>query len=131
MRRMMCFILLAAAFLFVGFQAKSTPSRYVTRIDISGFHNGTVLQRSYTGEEKMRSVLMYLRLLQTGEPIGSPESTPTDIYEVTVNLSSGEKRNYSLVDHRYFRKNSSGWESISADQAARLYSLMRFFESDV
>ena len=131
MKRTICILILAAAFVFLGFQVKQSPCRYVTRVEISGIHNGTALQRNYTDEKKMRAVLMYLRLLETGGPISSPDAPPTDLYQVCVNLSNGKKRNYSLMDHRYFRKDSSAWETVSPDQAARLYSLMRLFESDL
>ena len=132
MKRMICFLLLGICLLFSGFQTKRVQSRYVTQIEISGKHNGIDIQRSYTEEEKMRSVLMYLRLLETGKiPSAIPDAEPTDVYRITVHLSNGEQRNYTQVDHRYFRKSTSGWESIPPNQATKLYSLMRFYESDV
>ena len=133
MRRNICIILLLFLTVFLcGCQRKRIQCRYVTQVDIHCDHEGTPIVRSYTTEDKMGAVLMYLRLLQfSGAPSLDPDTVPADVYQISVTLSDGSRRVYSQKDHRYFRKPTSGWQNISPVQAAELYALMRHFESDI
>ena len=127
-----------SAFLLVGFlfgcQGQKAPRplcRVVTRIDIVCQSESEPLQRRYTDEEKMRAVLLYLRLLRVGRPPEEdPDTVTGDVYKITVTLSDGVQRFYTLKDHRFFQKGTNGWLSIPPTQAADLYRLMWFYDSD-
>lgn len=116
-----------------GCQKRKKPlCRVVTQVDIACDHEGIPIRRHYTDTEKMEAVLLYLRLLRpSGAPGKDPDEIDADIYEITVSLSDGQKRIYRQKDHRYFREAVGGWQSIAPDRAARLYTLMRHYESDL
>ncbi len=103
----------------------------VTGVDISFQYKDTLLRRHYTDEQKMRSVLLYLRLLK---PLGNAnnETVPPeeDIYEIVVHLSDGSVKHYRQVKHRYLSRPDRPWVRIDPSQAAQLYRLMRHLPSD-
>lgn len=130
--------LLLIAMIFViaamyGCQSQEKPlCRVVTQVDIACDHEGIPIRRHYTDTEKMEAVLLYLRLLNPGgAPTKNPDQIDADIYEITVSLSDGHKKVYRQKDHRYFREAIGGWQSIAPDRAARLYTLMRHYGSDL
>ena len=130
MKRMIFLLPLIAIIFLPGFQGKKVQSRCVTLVEVNWNHDGTSLHRRYTQEEKMRAVLMYLRLVKTGEaPAVDPETTAAEESQITLVFSNGEQRSSYLKGHRYFRKDSSGWKSIPPWQAAELYALLRGFNS--
>ena len=133
MRKKVCFMLWMLLVICLGGCGKErTLCRYVTRVDIHCDHEGLPIARSYTSEDKMGAVLMYLRLLEVGKtPVADPDTIPADVYEITLTLSNGQTRSFAQKDHRYFRKPASGWQMIPPEQASRLYALMRHFESDL
>lgn len=132
-RKLICFFMFFAACCLWGCRAQQRVlCRFVTRVDITCDHDGTPIIRSYTDEDKMEAVLLYLRLLRTGKPpAADPDLIPADIYEITVTLSDGQQRLYAQKDHRYFRKGNDAWMSIPPEQASGLYALMRHYESDL
>ena len=106
--------------------------RYVTQIDVDCRVDGQLQHIRYTDQEKMRAVLLYLRLLRTGkEPPEAPANADADVFEITVSLSNGVQRKYVQKDHYYFRKGNEGWQYIEPHQAAGLQRLLFFFESDI
>ena len=105
--------------------------RYVTQIDVDCQVDGQLQHIRYTDQEKMRAVLLYLRLLRTEKvPTDAPEIRDADVFEITVSLSNGAQRKYIQKDHSYFRKGNDTWQYIQPQQAAELKRLLFFFESD-
>ena len=79
----------------------------------------------------MQSVLLYLRLLKPfGKPDTDPELVAAPVFEITVQLSDGQRHIYRQKDHRYFSKNALPWENIDPARASGLYALMRHYPSD-
>lgn len=103
----------------------------VTSIDILTEHEGQLLRRHYTAQEKMRPVLLYLRMLKhsaLSEPIDEPVGE--DIFLITVGLSSGRRRYYRQAKHRYFSFENGPWRSIEPGSAAGLYAILRKLPDD-
>lgn len=124
-------LLLLGACLLGGCSLRQSLCRYVTRVDIYCDHRDTPIVRSYTKEDKMGAVLMYLRLLHLGSaPETDPDTISAESYQIDLTLSDGSHRVYIQKDHRYIREPDIGWQSISPEQAAKLYAIMRHFESD-
>ena len=104
----------------------------VTSVDILTAHEGQLLRRHYTSQEKMRPVLLYLRTLKhtsLSETIPEPEGE--DIFLIAVGLSSGKKRYYRQAKHRYFSFDDGPWRSIDPGNAAGLYSILRQLPDDL
>ena len=105
--------------------------RVVTGVEISCQHQDVQIRRHYTDTEKMEYVLIYLRLLKPlGRPDADPNTINADVYEITLELSDGNKKHYLQKDHRYFLKDTGTWQSISPEQAEGLYRLMRKIPGD-
>ena len=104
----------------------------VTSIDILTARDGQLLRRHYNKPEKMRQVLLYLRLLKhttLQQPIREPEGD--DIFLITVELSSGKRRYYRQAKHRYFSFEDGPWRSIEPANAALLYGILRELPEDL
>ena len=113
-------------------KSKRQLCRYVTQVDIYCDHDGLPIHRSYTDTEKMEAALLHLRLLRPGgAPLVDPETVDADLYEICVILSDGERHVYKQKDHRYFRSEGNGWQTIPPEQAAGLYTLLRHYQSDL
>lgn len=111
--------------------AKKPLCRVVTGVDVSCRHRDVVIQRHYTDTEKMESVLNYLRLVLHGrKPDNDPNSVDAEVFQIRVQLSDGKSHVYEQKDHRYFRKYQQGWTALEPMHAAKLYALLRQYESD-
>ncbi len=108
----------------------SSP-RVVTQVDVVCQQEDTVLQRSYTHPEKMKTILMYLRLL---EPLGKADTDPEriigDAYEIRLHFSNGQQRIYRQRANRYVSKDSQPWYRVNPDHAGVLYSILQDMPSD-
>ena len=109
-----------------------TVYRAVTAVDITFRYEDTQLQRHYTQNDKMESVLLYLRLLKPlGKPISSPPADDRDVYDITVRFSDGSTKLYRQKAHRFISRREQVWERIDPAQAAQLYHLLRYYPSDL
>ena len=131
MKRKICLFLIFLTTAFLGGCIQKRPlCRYVTQVEIRCDHPDASIIRSYTSEDKIAAVLMYIRLLHLS---GNPEITTTteNFYQIDLTLSDGSHRIYEQKDHRYFRKPQACWQTIPPEQAAKLYALMAHLESDI
>jgi len=104
----------------------------VTSVDIVTARDGQLLRRHYKTPEKMRPVLLYLRILKHTplfETIQEPEGE--DIFLIAVELTGGKKRYYRQAKHRYFSFDGGPWRSIDPANAAGLYRILQEFPSDL
>ncbi len=110
----------------------NTPiCRVVTGVEINCQHEDVHIRRYYTDTEKMEYVLIYLRLLEPmGHPAKNPDTVDAEVYEITLQLSDGNRKIYRQKDHRYLSANSGPWQSITPEQAEGLYRLMRKIPGD-
>lgn len=123
-----------AFLLFLSGCSKKVPSAYraVTAVDISFRYEDTHLQRHYTQNDKIESVLLYMRLLKPlGKPASQPPADDRDVYDITVRFSDGSTKLYHQKAHRFFSRREQVWERIDPGQASELYHLMRHYPSDI
>ena len=105
--------------------------RAVTEIDIVTHHREGLVHRHYTTPEKMRPVLLYLRLVKPyGKPMQIQDET-TDVFLISVGLSDGQHHYYRQAQHRYFSIGSGNWREIDPEAAGKLYEIMAKLPSDV
>lgn len=128
------FVLLCfCAVILCGCSPKHTGSVYhaVTQVDIVTKYENQLIRRHYNTPDKMRPVLLYLRLLKPqGKPVETAEPL-SDIYLITVTLSDGQRHYYRQAAHRYFSKENGPWRAIDPAQAVQLYSIMKDLPSDL
>lgn len=105
--------------------------RTVTQVDIVTKYENQLIHRRYNTPEKIRPVLLYLRLLKPqGKPVQVDE-TADDVYLISISLSDGKKRYYRQASHRYLAKEKGPYKSIDPGQAAKFYRILRELPSDV
>lgn len=111
--------------------SKPDTYRAVTEIDIVTHHQKGLVHRHYTTPDKMRPVLLYLRLVRPyGKPIKIPEETG-DVFLISVGLSDGQKHYYRQAQHQYFSIGAGDWRQIDPAAAIKLYQIMAENPSDV
>ena len=112
--------------------APSQPEqmKVVTRITAQ-YNSGAVrLQRSYTDEEKLRSILNYLRGLS---PYGSGEEEPAGQAgqaEVTLYFSDGSSKVYEQYGVGFLRLDGGKWQRINPERGQELPLILGLLESD-
>ncbi len=112
---------------------KQAPVSYnlAEKIEITCQHKDVLIRRNYTSQEKMGAVLLYLRLLQTGNTAKTnPTAFKKEIYQIRVQLSDGRQHIYQQTAHQYFKGYKRPWMHISAEDAKGLYDILARYESD-
>lgn len=105
---------------------------YVTQIRVVGNYRGRMIQRDYTQNEKMETVLHYLRTLDPqGYVHWDPKRLPGSVFRITLTLSNGKERHYLQRADRYLTRNGSSWKNIDRFQARDLYALLLLTPSDL
>ena len=105
--------------------------RVVTAVDVSCRQENVEISRHYETFEKMEAVLLYIRLADKGRtPETNPETLAADTWQICVQLSDGQQHIYKQKDHRYFYRPRQGWRTLDPAHAAKLYALLRRYESD-
>lgn len=116
-----------------GCQKNHTKPQYkaVTQVDIITQYAEKTIHIKYNKPEKIRPVLLYLRLLKpVGKPV-QPDAKTDDVYLICVLLSDGTRQYYRQAAHRYFSKGSGPWKAIDPEQATHFYDILRQFSTDV
>ena len=131
------FFVFLAALLLSGCRQEAPPEpeplyHYVTRVDITCNYGGENCYKQFTQEEKIRSILHYLRLLQDD---GSLEDLPADKsgaeYEILLFFSDGGCRTYRQMDTDYICQDEGRWRILKPSQGRKLLTLFRLLPSDV
>lgn len=106
-------------------------SRVVTAVEVSASVDGLLLRRRYTGEEKMRTVLTYLRKLKPQLFANiDPETFRTNAFRITLTLSDGSRQVFHQLHDQYLQKNDGAWHSIDPAYGSALVRLLEELPSD-
>ena len=105
--------------------------RYVIRADVI-CRTGNVSQaKQYIREEKLQSVLNYLRLLEdVGDVPGLPKDVSGADYEILLYFSDGSCRVYRQKGAAYLSQDGGPWQILKQRQGSRLYTLFKLLPSD-
>lgn len=125
-------MLLLCVMLLCGCYSRQTKPVYraVTEVDVYTEYKNTLIQRHYSTPEKIRPVLLYLRLLKSyGTPVNSSD-VGDEIYYIRISLSDGKRHYYRQASHRYLSKGNGPWKSIDPDKASKLYEILRKLPND-
>jgi len=113
------------------FHSQKPNIRVVTSVDVSCRQKDRQISRHYETFEKMEAVLLYIRLAGNGRvPQNDPETVDADTWRICLRLSDGQQRIYRQKDHRYFYRPQKGWQTLDPNHAAKLYRLLRQYQSD-
>ena len=110
---------------------RESALRMVVQIDVSCSQDGESIHRSYTSENKMEAMLLYLRLLKSQGPAKTdPEQLIGPACEIVVRFSNGQRRIYRLRADRFLSTDSHPWQSVDQTHAQKLYKLVMLMNSD-
>ena len=128
------FALIILACLLTGCAAKEPPrpaDRVVIAVEVTASLDGELIHRQYENEDKIRTVLHYLRLLapQRVTPM-TPESFRTNAYRITLKMSDGSQVIYHQLHSDYLQKNSGPWKTVDSKVAAQLPKLLKELPGD-
>lgn len=105
--------------------------RLVVRVDVVGNTGSSILEKTYTHQEKMEAILNYLRLIKQRGPADSdPEQFAGESYTITLHLSDGSKQIYRQHANRFLSKDAQPWRNIDPEHAGFLYPLLQAMPSD-
>lgn len=108
-----------------------TAYRVVVQIQILYQNSGLRQFWSFHSDEKMESILTYLRILDPyGTPEVDPESAPGSDFFITLIYSDGNRKCYQQRADRYLRIGNGTWRYIDPDTALRLSNLLGVLIAD-
>lgn len=101
------------------------PPAVVTRVEIRCLHAGERMERCYTEESQIRSVLDCLRLQKSkGTAQVDPERLSGDVFEIRVCLSDGKEHIYRHRGGEYLSRDSRPWQTVDRSHGQALYNLL-------
>ena len=105
--------------------------RVVTAVEVTAAAEGELSQYRYTGEEKIRAVLHYLRRAKPDRSVPiTPDTFRTDAYRITLHLSDGTKSVYHQLYSDYLQKENGRWHSIDSTHGSALARLLQELPPD-
>ena len=112
-------------------QDTTVQRNVVTEITIS-CHTGTqLIERHYTSQDKMRSVLLYIRSVDS--PFSAQEEPGEGEGErVSITTVSADRtiKTYNQHGLRFFREGEGKWKLIDPEKGANLWLLIKLLPSD-
>lgn len=106
-------------------------SSVVTSITVN-YSNGPIQTlRHYTHNEKIRSILNYLRQVDAyGTPEENPETADGSDIHIVLYYSNDRLKVYRQKSDRYLKEGDAAWKKIDASKAKKLGYLLGRMESD-
>ena len=125
--------ILCCMFIMCGCEQNHTGPIYraVTQVDIVTWYDQQLIRIGYNTSEKMRPILLYLRLLKPeGKPV-QPDENFENVYLICISLSDGTQHYYRQAAHRYVSIDDGPWKGIDPGYAAKFYGILRELPADV
>ena len=112
-------------------EATAPSTQIVKKISASYVWGKLQLQRSYIQDEKIRTMLMFLRLLkrEQGAQI-DPERLEGSAGQITVEYADGRRNVYYLRADSFLSFNGHKWQKIDSTQGQWLRPLLESMPSD-
>ncbi len=110
-------------------QDTTVQRNVVTEITITCQTDTELIERRYTSQDKMRSVLLYIRSVHS--PFSAPEA-PAEGEQVSITTVSADKttKTYRQQGQRYFREGDGNWKIIDPEKGANLWLIIKLLPSD-
>ncbi len=129
-------IFLSFVFLFAGCgrqeNVQQSPApRIVTRVEISRKAADGESLHNYTDSEKIRAILLYLRLLTPqGKPDIDPDRAQGPYYEITLYYGRDASKIYRQKGNKYLSVDAKPWALVEPDQGKHIESILKNIPSD-
>ncbi len=132
MKKCALILILITVLLFGCRRPDTTVQRnVVTEIRITCQTATELIERRYTSQDKMRSVLLYIRSVSS--PFSAPEEPGEEDGErVTITTISADRttKNYSQQGMSFFREGEGNWKIIDPEKGANLWLIIKLLPSD-
>ena len=127
----LCFLL--SLVMFLGCyprQDTTVQQNLVTQITITCQTDTEVIERRYTSQEKMRSVLLYIRSVDS--PFDAPQQPQEEGRQVCITTTCADQSQkvYWQMGERYFREGEGNWRLIDSEKGAYLWTIIKLLPSD-
>ncbi len=133
MRKKLClfFMIILVAVGVLGCRKAVVPA-VVVRAEITYEHGGETLYRCYTQQEKLGSLLVYLRQHRfCGYAREDPEQVAGDRCRIELTRYDGTKTVILQNANRYRSTDHRAWEKVDEEQAQMLYPFLQSLPGDV
>lgn len=103
----------------------------VTEIIITCQTDTETVERRYTSQAKMRSVLLYIRSVRS--PFDAPQQPQEGEGKrvcITTVCADQTKKEYWQVGERYFKEGDGNWRQIDSEKGAYLWTIIKLLPSD-
>ena len=133
-RRLLIFLFTVSLLAMSGCHRKmdtTVQRNVVTEITITCQTDTELIHRRYTSQDKMRSVLLYIRSVSS--PFSAPDEPGEGAGErVSITTVSADKttKTYSQQGQRYFREGDGNWKLIDPEKGANLWLIIKLLPSD-
>ena len=107
-----------------------TPHRVITGVQVEYQRQGEILERVYTRQESIGSIMNYLRMLKPTGPV-QPQKDDSCICRITVRYSYGPDKVFVQQGNDYLQQDGGMWKEIDVHQAQLLYPMLLLLPSDV
>ena len=106
-------------------------SRVITSVEVTAAWDGKVETFHYTREEKIRTLMTYLRRIKPELATTiAPDTFRTDAYRITLHLSDGNAVVYHQLHGEYLQKNGGVWRSINPSHGSALVRILKELPPD-
>ncbi len=103
--------------------------KVVTGVEVQYQQRGEKIERTYTRQESIGSVMNYLRMLKPAGPV-IPEESDSGSCRITVHYSYGPDKVFLQQGNDYLQQDGGVWKQIDRQQAQLLYPLLLLLPSD-
>lgn len=123
-------IFLVACLLLTGcFREKEPLDRVVTGVQVQFQQSSDTIERTYTKNSSIQSILTYLRFLKPFGPV-LPKGEPATTCQFTLHYSHGQDTVYLQHGNDYLQKDGGDWQTIRASYGSLLYPMLLLLPSD-
>lgn len=123
-------IFLAVCLLLTGCSGRKEPiDRVVTGVQVQFQQQNDTIQRTYTKNTSIQSILTYLRFLKPFGPV-LPQGQSATRCQFILHYSHGPDSVYLQQGNEYLQKNGGEWQTIRSSYGSLLYPLLLLLPSD-
>ena len=131
MKKSLIFLCLAVLMAGCNKMDTTVQRNVVTQITITCQTGTEITQRHYTSQDKMRSVMLYIRSVAT--PFTAPQEPQEgegEHFSITTVRADKTVKTYYQQGQRYFREGDGSWKTIDPEKGANLRLLVKLLPSD-
>ena len=124
-------IALAVLLLFGCSRKPEKPVAVVSKIAVTYEQENLLVQKTFTGSDKMHQILNRLRLLgQRFTPEWNPEELPGRGSAITLTRSDGTQQIWRTKGGRFILQAPGPWQQVESERVGLLESLIRTLPGD-